>query len=262
MIAPHAVPQNILDVEFKLFGSLTVKQFSYLAGATFAALIFYFIFGSLPWLMWPLILVCIGVGLALALIKINQRPFDVWLTNYILAVMGSQRSIYHKSKKSVNVLDSLNLGKNDEILDEKLVAKIEEPKSIETSFMKYNDDKRNILDLEETGKLGRLNDLFREMSVPSSVSILHKTETDRPNLGAKQVPTSAKIPVNNFDVIERNSQEVYIKSNSNGIIPKRKVLNENDLEVIKSLRAHLAQNLEKSIAEKRNHIGNLKKSKK
>jgi len=265
MIAPHAVPQNILDVEFKLFGSLTIKQFAYIAGAAFIGLIFYFIFNSLPWLMWPLILVCVALGIALALVKINQRPFDVWLTNYIVAVMTSQRSIYHKSKKTVSILSSLG----DRLLEntENVAAKIEETKVSDISFAFHDDDKRNTLDLEESSKLGRLNDLFKEMSVTSSVNIVTNTIIPKEikieeKLATKETEIKdSKVKSVENDVIEKDSQEFYIKSDAKGVTPKRKILNEKDLEVIKSLRAHLAENLEKSLAEKRSKLGKFKKSK-
>ena len=268
MIAPHAVPQNILDVEFKLFGSLTVKQFSYIAGAAFVGLIFYFIFNSLPWLMWPLVLVCIGLGIALALVKINQRPFDVWLTNYIIAVLGSQRSIYHKSKKTVSVLDSL--GDFRGIGDEKTVLKTEPVRNSEVTFTINDDDKRNILDIEESSKLGRLNELFNEISITSSSSILANTintpasvklENEELKPSKKDTDTDKVKHVLDRDVIEKTDQTAYIKSTSNGVVPKRKIMNEKDLDVINSLRIHLAENLEKSMAEKRLKVGKYKKSK-
>ncbi|EKE00459.1 MAG: hypothetical protein ACD_22C00015G0001, partial [uncultured bacterium] len=60
----HAVPQNIMDVEFKIIGELTLRQFAYLI-----------IFGGIAYVTavymggifkWPLVVICalLGVGLA------------------------------------------------------------------------------------------------------------------------------------------------------------------------------------------------------
>lgn len=66
------VPQ-FTDVEDKVIGPLTFKQFIYLAGAAGAAVIF---FTFLPlWIAAPLILLVAPFAAALAFYKINNRPF-------------------------------------------------------------------------------------------------------------------------------------------------------------------------------------------
>lgn len=66
------VPQ-FTDVEDKVIGPLTFKQFIYLAGAAGAAVI---LFSFLPfWLAAPLILLVGVFAAALAFYKVNNRPF-------------------------------------------------------------------------------------------------------------------------------------------------------------------------------------------
>jgi hypothetical protein len=70
-MAQYQVPQFI-EVEDKIFGPLTLKQFIYLAGAGGLSLIF---FTLLPLLLaLPLIGLAIGVGSAFAFYKVNGRP--------------------------------------------------------------------------------------------------------------------------------------------------------------------------------------------
>ena len=65
------VPQ-FLDVEDKIFGPLTLKQFLYLAGAGGASFIFFFVFQT--WL-WVVVTVLVGIiALGLAFGRFNGRP--------------------------------------------------------------------------------------------------------------------------------------------------------------------------------------------
>lgn len=67
------VPQ-FTDVEDKLFGPLTFKQFIYLAGTAGACVTFYYVipFKLLAFLM---MLPVIAFGVALAFYKVNNKPF-------------------------------------------------------------------------------------------------------------------------------------------------------------------------------------------
>lgn len=66
-----AVPQFI-DVEDKIFGPLTFKQFVYLAGGGGLA---FTCIKLLPWYFgWPLAIGFAGFGAALAFVKVNEKP--------------------------------------------------------------------------------------------------------------------------------------------------------------------------------------------
>ncbi len=68
----YQVPQFI-EIEDKIFGPLTLKQFIYLAGGGGFC---YLIYAFLPWfLSYPLILIVAGFATALAFYKVNQKPF-------------------------------------------------------------------------------------------------------------------------------------------------------------------------------------------
>lgn len=101
----HAVPQNIMDVEFKLFGGLTVRQFGYIAVSFIVALILYFAGGGITRLVTiPIIVFVVITGLALAFLRVNDQPFSVWFGNFIKSLFGSQRRVYHKTNKQAAVL--------------------------------------------------------------------------------------------------------------------------------------------------------------
>lgn len=92
----HAVPQNIMEVEFKLFGALTVRQFGYLAGGLIIALVLYFT--KLPALLkFVMIIISVIGGLFLSLVKINGQNSSIWLTNFIVAMFTSQERVWKKT---------------------------------------------------------------------------------------------------------------------------------------------------------------------
>lgn len=67
----YQVPQFI-EVEDKIFGPLTLKQFLYLAGAGGVGLIFFSLFSTYVAVLFTLPFV--GIGLALAFYRPNDRP--------------------------------------------------------------------------------------------------------------------------------------------------------------------------------------------
>ena len=70
-MAQYQVPQFI-EVEDKIFGPLTLKQFIYLAGSGGLSLVF---FTLLPILLsLPLIVLALSMGGTLAFYKVNGRP--------------------------------------------------------------------------------------------------------------------------------------------------------------------------------------------
>ena len=73
-MAQYQVPQFI-EIEDKIFGPFTLKQFLYLAGGGGLCLVF---FTLLPlWLAIPLMIPAAGFAAALAFYQVNGRPFIV-----------------------------------------------------------------------------------------------------------------------------------------------------------------------------------------
>ncbi len=91
----HAVPQNIMQVEFKVIGELTMRQFAYLVlGAVFA---FATYASGLPkFIAIPLALCVAGLALAVAFLPIQDRSMDVWVVNFFLAVYTPTQRIWRK----------------------------------------------------------------------------------------------------------------------------------------------------------------------
>jgi hypothetical protein len=89
------VPQFI-DVEDKLFGPLTFKQFVYLAGG---GGIVYFLFKALPfYISIFLILPIAALSLSLAFYKVNSRPFIFYLQSIFSYIFSSRVYVWKQRK--------------------------------------------------------------------------------------------------------------------------------------------------------------------
>lgn len=85
----HPIPQNILDIEFKLFTKFTVKEFVYIAlGFGFGGIFLYlFTKAIIPaFIAIPIFIFSSGTGLFLGLVPINDQKADVFMTNFLRAI--------------------------------------------------------------------------------------------------------------------------------------------------------------------------------
>jgi hypothetical protein len=90
------VPQ-FLEVEDKLFGFLTLKQFLFIAGA---AAMGYLAYTFLPsWLSSGFIVIIIPFGLALAFVKVNTKPFIYFVEAVLRYLLSPRLYIWKKVPK-------------------------------------------------------------------------------------------------------------------------------------------------------------------
>lgn len=94
-----------MQVEFKLFGSLTIKQFLSLAGGIIIAVFLYFL--PLPIVLgWPLILISLVIGFALTFVTVNGQPFSRWFGNFLVAIFSSQKYVWRKTTSTPKSLQT------------------------------------------------------------------------------------------------------------------------------------------------------------
>ena len=108
------VPQFI-DVEDKVFGPFTFKQFIYLVGG---AGLSYLSYKIIPFpISVPVIAACAGLGLALAFYKLNGRPFIEVMQYWVLYQFKNKLYIWKREP---------NRGKSQE-LDTKIQTEAQIP---------------------------------------------------------------------------------------------------------------------------------------
>ena len=89
----HPVPQNIMEVEFKLIGDMTIRQFSYVAAGGFLC---YLIFsGGLPALIrWPLLFLISFLSLGAAFLPVEDQGLDEWIRNFFVATYSPTQRVW------------------------------------------------------------------------------------------------------------------------------------------------------------------------
>lgn len=89
----HPVPQNIMEVEFKLVGDMTLRQFGYVAGGAIIGFIIYS--QPLPSVIrWPLIFLVATVALGMAFVPIEERGLDTWIKNFFIASYSPTQRVW------------------------------------------------------------------------------------------------------------------------------------------------------------------------
>lgn len=95
----HPIPKNVLTVEFKLFGALSVRQFlRVLAGSLVGLLLF--VSPLHPIIKFPGIVISVLIGIGSALVP----GFDVRLTGLLKAIFVSPRYVWRKQVQVPEVL--------------------------------------------------------------------------------------------------------------------------------------------------------------
>lgn len=93
----HPIPQNILDVEFKLFSKFTLKEFAYLAiGLGLGGIMIYLTVGKfIPTIVGiPLFVLSAGAGIFLGLVPINDQDADIFIKNFIHAITNPTQRVW------------------------------------------------------------------------------------------------------------------------------------------------------------------------
>lgn len=92
----HPIPQNVLGVEFKLVGDLTLRQFLYVAVSVILAYLSYS--SALPAIVsYPLAVTIASLGLAIAFLPVQGLPFDKWFFHFIKALTSPTQMVWRKS---------------------------------------------------------------------------------------------------------------------------------------------------------------------
>ena len=120
-----SVPQFI-DIEDKIFGPFTFKQFVYLAGG---AGICFIIYKLLPFFFAVLLIVPVaGLALALTFYKVNNKPFIAILESYIRFLVQGKLYIWKKDPKKKET------SKTEDVLPAPIVPRLSESRLKDISW--------------------------------------------------------------------------------------------------------------------------------
>ncbi|HDQ88726.1 MAG TPA: PrgI family protein, partial [candidate division WWE3 bacterium] len=155
----HAVPQNIMDVEFKLIGSLTMRQFVYLV---VFAIMAYMAKLSVPQpFTWFFALGIALAGIALAFVPIEERGLDEWLVNFIKVINSPTERIW---KKEVRLPQAFSYNQQLVVMQKELItlAPTTSRRKLE-EFLQHEGigDKEDPLDIPEAEYIQKIKDAYK-----------------------------------------------------------------------------------------------------
>lgn len=157
------VPQFI-EVEDKIFGPLTFKQFIYIGGGLGAC---YILWRVLPiYLAGPLVAVVGGLAAGLAFFQLNGRPFILGLENAFFFLLRSKLYLWNNAAKKKTVVPVI--GKLSAGAVPVYVPKLSESRLHELSWS---------LDIKERIAQGVANDEERHVRIPQE-PVLVRTAQD------------------------------------------------------------------------------------
>ena len=127
----HPIPQDVTGFQFKLIGTMTVKQFGYVAsGVILAVVLFYLpLQGALAPLVKLMFIPLFGAsGVVVAFVPIDGRPVDTMTTNFVKALFSPNQYVYHRlgrkmSFSTVTVIKAPALQKNGKPVEAAPVVK-------------------------------------------------------------------------------------------------------------------------------------------
>lgn len=94
----HPVPQNITGYQFRLVGSMTLKQFGMLATGVVIAILFYA--SPFPWFFkYPFVALFGLSGAAFAFLPINDIPLDRWVIAFFKSIYSPTQ--FHWQKEAI-----------------------------------------------------------------------------------------------------------------------------------------------------------------
>lgn len=163
----HPVPQNIMDVEFKLIGELTMRQFSYLLVFGLAA---YFSANSIPGIMkFPAIIFFVLLALGLAFIPVGERGLDEWIMNFYKSIMSPTQRKWRKEPQlpTAFMYDNLAIVQHEMIT----LAPTSSRRKLE-EYLRFKSDENSDdpLDIPEKSYVMKLKEVYRNiesLDVPS-----------------------------------------------------------------------------------------------
>lgn len=276
----HAVPQNIMDVEFKLFGALTIKQFGYLAAGVIASLIIYFT--GLPFIIRaPLILFSFIIGLVTALVKINGQPSAVFIANFVKAMFVSQDRVWKKTAVTPDILKEESVA--NPATAETIVERVKKSGSATTARMPLMGLERKIVtntnevdDLEDQ-RLEQIDKHFQyaieELNDGSAPAQQIRRDAKPPSFQKQAAPPPSNPPAGNYQqdslagsVVNEGRENVVNNENYSATYkPMQSAVNRplaRNEKVVTTQGQPKAEDLEKQIASLQGELNTLKQANK
>lgn len=225
----HAVPQNIMDVEFKLVGELTMRQFTYIAVFAVAA---YMAKLSVPQpFTWFFVVGLALTGLSLAFVPLEDRGLDEWLVNFIKAINSPTERVW---KKETIIPNALAFEQNLHFVRQELItlAPTASRRKLEEYLEHQGKSKQDELDIPEEKYIKMVKEAFQEK--PATQAAVTQQSRAKPKTTVatpQQLPAEEPREKKQKQVQERAAQKPPHKEEKT--MPKEKPKGDKPREIQK-----------------------------
>lgn len=232
----HAVPQNIMDVEFKIIGDLTMRQFFYLL--IFSALAYAsFALIGIAIFKWVLGLSFVGLGIVLAFLPIEDRGLDEWITNFFRGVYLPNQRVWRKepipltafSYQNINVVKqelitltpTTSRRQLEDYLESYTVTKVVDPLDIkEEEFIRKVHDAYVLAPVMTAPPIQVAPPIQIEQEVPQNTQVSQKPEKQEEE--KESTPIETKPQTENMQKPVQNEKQTETKQKEDPVVTKHK----------------------------------------
>lgn len=178
----HPIPQDITNYKFHLIGQMTLKQFGIVALAVIIAFAL-FKTNLIGIVKWPLILIVVGLGAAIAFLPIEERPLDHWINTFFKNIYKPTKFFWKKANKipdffnyKITSTQSDYFAPNVNLNPAKKQRIFEYLKSIPT------DERLDDFDIEENKKINSILSEFGNVEVNQEDIDVEVKKQEKPSL--------------------------------------------------------------------------------
>jgi hypothetical protein len=220
----HAVPQNIMDVEFKLIGDLTMRQFAYLMMFGGIAYVSFVSFTGI--FKFPITLFFVLLGLAFAFVPIQERGMDEWVVNFFKAVYSPTQRVWKKDIETPSAF----LHQSIHVVKQELITLA--PTSSRRKLEEYldhgiSDMKADPLDIPEKDYVKKVQIAFAGMvPAPAAAPTASPADTGGAVIAVAPAPTPAAVPAESTPVPPQVTKEV-----GRTAVPEKKVVKREGAKI-------------------------------
>lgn len=238
----YKVPQNI-DIEDKVIAGLTLRQFMFiLIGGGFVLLEYYAFGKGSSFLFLPIAIITAGIAIAFAFAKINDRPFEVFVSSAIKSLFAPHQRVWRKDV-------DLDIPPHTEVTPQKPVSKKRSPEEIKSGLERLAMvvDSGGAAGIDSTNER-KSNIENNQLVEPQNIQdVLAKTEQASPSVDA--IMAQAKEYVKET----KKEQPISVSASKNAVASsfeydKLELANEKKLEETLKLVNEHQKNLEDQLA--------------
>ena len=189
----HAVPQNIMEVEFKIIGEMTLREFIYLA--VFGALAYFSALTIGNFLKWPMVFFFGGIGLIFAFLPINDRGMDEWVANFLRAIYNPTQKVWRKTAEipKAFTFENLEFVRNELIT----LAPTTTRRKLENYLDSYNQQEEQKEDYEKKEEefIKKVRDTYAYYKMEEKYTVQVPQVPVIPNVETEPLPSQLPKPV-------------------------------------------------------------------